>query len=49
MANVHRVNVNFTETAYNELSELAARRGRPVSDILRNTIALERWFDETAA
>ncbi|MCU1349662.1 MAG: hypothetical protein JWO56_2692 [Acidobacteria bacterium] len=47
MANVHRVNVNFSEDAYRELTELAQRKGKTVSDILRDSIALERWFDET--
>ena len=47
MANVHRVNVNFSEDAYDELTELAQRKGKTVSDLLRDAIALERWFDET--
>ena len=47
MANVHRVNVNFSEEAYGELTELAQRKGKTVSDLLRDAIALERWFDET--
>lgn len=47
MANVHRVNVNFSEDAYTQLTELAQRRGKTVSDLLREAIALERWFDET--
>jgi hypothetical protein len=45
--NVHRVNVNFTESAYKELTALAERRGKTVSDVLRDAIALEHWFDET--
>jgi hypothetical protein len=47
MANLHRVNVNFSEEAYDELTDLAQRRGKTVSDLLRDAIALERWFDET--
>jgi predicted DNA-binding protein len=47
MANVHRVNVNFSEDAYEQLTELAERKGKTVSDLLRDAIALERWFDET--
>ena len=46
MANVHRVNVNFSEDAYRKLTELAQRKGRSVSDVLRDAIALEQWFDE---
>jgi hypothetical protein len=33
MANVHRVNVNFSEDGYHELSELAQRKGKTVSDV----------------
>ncbi len=47
MANVHRVNVNFSDDAYEELSELAQRKGKTISDLLRDAIALERWFEET--
>lgn len=47
MANKHRINVNFSEEAYDELTDLAQRRGKTVSDLLRDAIALERWFDET--
>jgi metal-responsive CopG/Arc/MetJ family transcriptional regulator len=46
MANVHRVNVNFSEDAYEELTELAQRKGKTLSDLLRDAIALERWFDD---
>ncbi len=47
MANVHRVNVNFSEDAYQELAKLAERKGKTISDLLRDAIALEQWFDET--
>lgn len=47
MASVHRVNVNFSESAYQTLEELADRKGKSMSDILRDAIALEKWFDET--
>jgi predicted CopG family antitoxin len=47
MANVHRVNVNFSDDAYRQLTELAQRKGKTVSDLLRDAIALERWFDDT--
>jgi metal-responsive CopG/Arc/MetJ family transcriptional regulator len=42
-----RVNVNFSENAYRELNELAQRRGKTMSEVLRDAIELERWFDET--
>ncbi len=45
--NDHRVNVNFSDAAYRELNELAQRRGKTMSEVLRDSLALERWFDET--
>lgn len=47
MANSHRFNVNFSEGAYRDLNTLAQRKGKTMSEILRDAIALERWFDET--
>jgi hypothetical protein len=47
MAKAHRFNVNFSEGAYRDLSALAERKGKTMSEILRDAIALERWFDET--
>jgi hypothetical protein len=47
MATVHRVNVNFSESAYETLEELAKRKGKSMSEILRDAIALEKWFDDT--
>lgn len=47
MASTHRFNVNFSEGAYRDLSALAERKGKTMSEILRDAIALERWFDET--
>lgn len=43
---VHRVNVNFSEEAWRELQDLAVRRGKTISDVLREALALEHWFDE---
>jgi len=47
MASSHRFNVNFSEGAYRDLNTLAERRGKTMSEVLRDAIALERWFDET--
>ena len=47
MAKVHRVNVNFSESAYEALDELARRRGKTMSEILRDAISLEKWFEDT--
>lgn len=42
---VHRVNINFSEAAWTELQELAARRGKTISDVIREAIALAHWFE----
>jgi metal-responsive CopG/Arc/MetJ family transcriptional regulator len=47
LATVHRVNVNFSQNAYDTLEALAERKGKSMSDIVRDAIALEKWFDET--
>lgn len=46
MATTHRVNVNFSEGTYGDLEEIARSRGKTKAEILRDAIALERWFDE---
>lgn len=46
---VRRVNVNFSEQAYETLEELAARSGKSMSDVLREAIALKAWFDRERA
>jgi hypothetical protein len=47
VANTHRFNVNFSEGAYRDLNTLAQSKGKTMSEVLRDSIALERWFDET--
>lgn len=44
---VHRVNVNFSHSAYVTLVELAARKDKSLSETLRDAIALEKWFQDT--
>jgi hypothetical protein len=46
MATTHRVNVNFSQGAYNDLEQIAHSRGKTKAEVLRDAIALERWFDE---
>jgi hypothetical protein len=46
---VHRVNVNFSEGAYADLQTLAKERGKTMAEVLRDSIALERWFHEARA
>lgn len=47
VAKTHRFNVNFSENAYRDLNTLAERKGKSMSEVLRDAVALERWFDET--
>jgi metal-responsive CopG/Arc/MetJ family transcriptional regulator len=46
VSTVHRVNVNFSESAYRTLQELAERQGKTMSEVIRDAISLVRWFDE---
>ena len=39
----HRVNVNFSDDAYETLREIARSRNKTISEVLRDAIALERW------
>lgn len=39
-----RVNVNFSPSAYAALQALAADTGKSLSEVLRDAIALNRWF-----
>jgi hypothetical protein len=47
MATTRRVNVNFSESAYRTLEDLADRKGKSMSEVLRDAIALEKWFQDT--
>lgn len=47
MAETHRVNVNFSEQAYQSLEDLARKTGKSMSDVLRDAIALKVWFENT--
>jgi Arc/MetJ-type ribon-helix-helix transcriptional regulator len=46
---VQRVNVNFSEQAYQTLQDLASRSGKSMSEVLREAIALKAWFDRERA
>ena len=41
-----RVNVNFSEEAYEALESLAHERGTTMAEVLRDAISLEQWVDE---
>jgi len=44
-----RVNVNFSERSYHILEQLARATGKSMSDVLRESIALKAWFEQTRA
>ncbi len=43
----HRVNVNFSGDAYEVLTDIASRRDKTVSGVLRDALALEKLYDDT--
>lgn len=42
-----RLNVRLTEEAYTEIAELAAKQGKSISELIRDSLALEKFFYET--
>jgi len=42
-----RININIPDGAYAELQEYAKRMGKTVSQVCRDGVALEKWFDDT--
>jgi hypothetical protein len=46
---VRRVNVNFAESTYGILEELARKRGKSMAEVLRDAIALEKWIEDARA
>lgn len=42
-----RVNVAFSESTYEVLQGLATRRGKSMSEVLRDAISLEKWLQDT--
>ncbi|GAC1331530.1 MAG: hypothetical protein NVSMB13_19870 [Mycobacteriales bacterium] len=47
MASGRRVNVNFSDEVYNELTKIAKERGKSLSDVLRDAVTLEKYVAET--
>ena len=41
-----RVNVNFSPSAYKALADLAHRKGKTMSEVLRDAIALEKLVQD---
>ena len=40
----HKLNVSFSPSAYATLEKLADEKGKTMADVLRDAIALEKWF-----
>jgi hypothetical protein len=41
-----RVNVNFSESVYQALEELAHKCGKSMAEVLRDAVALEVWAQQ---
>lgn len=39
-----RININLDDATYEELQQLAKRKGKTMSQLLRDSLALEKWF-----
>ena len=48
-AGVRRINVNFSRSAYETLEQLAAAKGKSMSEVLRDAIQLEKWLTDAQA
>lgn len=46
---VRRINVNFSQSAYETLEQLAKQKDKSMSDILRESIQLEKWLSDCEA
>ena len=44
-SSTRRLNVVFSESAYSMLKDLAEESGKTISDVVRDAIALQRWFN----
>lgn len=42
-----RLSVNLSDDAYHEIEELAAEKGKPITHVVRDALALEKWFEDT--
>lgn len=47
MEDTHRLTADFSEGAYADLDALASEQGKTKAQILRDALALEKWFQET--
>ena len=42
-----RININLSDTTFEELKKLSRRKGKNMSETLRDALALEKWFQDT--
>ena len=42
-----RININLDDATFEELQQLAIRKGKTMSQLLRDSLALEKWFMDT--
>ena len=47
MATKRRVNVDFPEDTYKALESMAQKRGTTLSEVLRDAVGLEKWYEDT--
>jgi predicted transcriptional regulator len=40
------ISVRFSDDAYQQLEEIAERTGKSIPEILRDAIALEKWYED---
>ena len=45
--NSRRVNVDFSNDAYEVLTSIAQRKGQTISGVLRDALALEKLYEDT--
>jgi hypothetical protein len=43
-SSTRRLNVVFSESAYNTIKDLADQSGKTISDVVRDALALQKWF-----
>jgi molybdopterin biosynthesis enzyme MoaB len=43
---VKRININLSDKSFEELQELSRRKGKNMSETLRDALALEKWFQD---
>ena len=49
VSTIRRLSINFSDQAYRVLERLSEQTGKPMSEVLRDAIALKSWFEQTRA